>query len=75
MKMNAHIWIAVPAMVLMGACTGDQSSRHGQDTARQKYQTNPTIHSVKKTTTPDEGANLDHSGSGKTMTIRDTMKK
>jgi len=75
MKKEAFMWIVIAAIAFMGSCAGDHSSRHGKDTAQQKYQTTPTVDSSKVTTTTGDATNLDNSGSGGTKAIRDTVKK
>lgn len=55
------------------ACNGDHATRNGQDTAKEHHQVPGSgVDTSKTTTTTGDATNIDNSGSGGTMTAKDS---
>lgn len=71
MKTPVYIIMLLLATTFMAACSGDHSTRNGQDTAREQYKVQGSgVDTAKTTTTTGDASNVDDSGSGGTETAK-----
>ena len=69
-KITGALLIAVA--IAAGSCSGDHSSKSGEDTAKVKYKEPSTKDTSKVTTTTGDASNVDNGGSGGTKIAKDT---
>ena len=73
MKKYIYTTACLLAFTFMAACSGDHSTRNGQDTAKEHYQAPGSgVDTSKTTTTIGDAGNIDNSGSGGTMIAKDS---
>ena len=73
MKTPIYIIALLLATTFMAACSGDHSTRNGQDTAKEHYQVQGSgVDTSQTTTTTGDASNVDNSGSGGTMIAKDS---
>ena len=73
MKKYIYTTTCLFAIMFMAACSGDHSTRNGQDTAKEHYQARGSgVDTSKTTTTTGDASNVDNSGSGGTMIAKDS---
>ena len=73
MKKHIYTITCLFAIMFMAACGGDHSVRNGQDTDKEHYQVPGSgVDTSKTTTTTGDASNIDNSGSGGTMTAKDS---